>query len=104
MRTTQRAAFYIGKGGVGKKTLAGHIATAAATDHHLDVVLLDLAGTQKDVATQFRLGDEVADPDAPIPAVFGETGILSSRTSPTSIIGCSTRLAKDRISFRSTPD
>ena len=72
MGTTQRAAFYVGKGGVGKTTSAAHIATAAATDHDLDVVLLDLAGTQNDVATQFGLEDDVADPDAPISAVFGD--------------------------------
>jgi len=72
MGTTQRAAFYVGKGGVGKTTSAAHIATAAARGHDLDVVLLDLAGTQNDVATQFGLESEVADPDAPISAVFGD--------------------------------
>ncbi|RDZ96640.1 ParA family protein, partial [Haloferax sp. Atlit-6N] len=64
--------FYVGKGGVGKTTSAAHTAVAAATDHDRDVVLLDLAGTQNDLATQFGLGDEVADPDAPISAVFGD--------------------------------
>lgn len=72
MSKTLRAAFYVGKGGVGKTTSAAHIATAAATEHGLDVVLLDLAGTQNDLATQFGIGEEVDDPDAPISAVFGD--------------------------------
>lgn len=72
MGETLRAAFYVPKGGVGKTTSAAHIATAAAADHELDVVLLDLAGIQNDLATQFGLGDQVADPDAPISAVFGD--------------------------------
>jgi len=72
MRNTMRAAFYVEKGGVGKTTSAAHIAVAAASEHDLDVVVLDLAGTQNDLATQFGLEDEVTDPDAPISAVFGE--------------------------------
>jgi chromosome partitioning protein len=70
--TVLRAATYVEKGGVGKTTTAAHIAVAAAQDHGLDVVLLDLAGTQNDLATQFGIEDETADPDAPISAVFGE--------------------------------
>jgi chromosome partitioning protein len=72
MGETLRAAFYVGKGGVGKTTSAAHIATAATDEHGLDVVLLDLAGTQNDLATQFGIGDDVDDPDAPISAVFGD--------------------------------
>ena len=72
MGETQRAAFYVGKGGVGKTTSAAHIATAAANLHELNVVLIDLAGTQNDLATQFGLADDVVDPDAPISAVFGD--------------------------------
>jgi chromosome partitioning protein len=71
MRNTKRAAFYVEKGGVAKTTSAAHIAVAAS-EHDLDVVVLDLAGTQNDLATQFGLADKVADPDAPISAVFGE--------------------------------
>jgi chromosome partitioning protein len=71
-RDTARAAFYVQKGGVGKTTSAAHAATAAASDHDLDVVLLDLAGTQNDLATQFGIVDDVDDPDAPISAVFGD--------------------------------
>lgn len=71
-RNTARAAFYVQKGGVGKTTSAAHVATAAGIDHDLDVVLLDLAGTQNDLATQFGLADEIDDPDAPISAVFGD--------------------------------
>lgn len=72
MRNMIRAAFYVGKGGVGKTTSAAHIATAAATDHDLDVVLLDLAGIQNDLATQFGIANDVEDPDAPVSAVFGD--------------------------------
>lgn len=72
MSDTQRAAFYIEKGGVGKTTSAAHVAVAAATSHDPDVVLLDLAGTQNDLATQFGIIDDVQDPDAPISAVFGD--------------------------------
>lgn len=72
MGETLRSAFYVGKGGVGKTTSAAHIATAAANEHGLDVVMLDLAGTQNDLATQFGISEEVDDPDAPISAVFGD--------------------------------
>lgn len=68
----QRAAAYVPKGGVGKTTSTAHIAVSAYKDHGLDVLLIDLAGTQNDLATQFGLADEVEDPDAPISAVFGE--------------------------------
>lgn len=70
--TILRACAYVPKGGVGKTTSTAHIAVSAAQDHDLDVLLIDLAGTQNDLATQFGLADDVADPDAPISAVFGE--------------------------------
>lgn len=72
MRNTQRAAFYVEKGGVAKTTSAAHMGVAAATEYNLEVILLDLAGTQNDLAAQFGLSDDVADPDAPISAVFGD--------------------------------
>ncbi|WP_049930941.1 ParA family protein [Halosimplex carlsbadense] len=72
MRNTKTAAFYVGKGGVGKTTSAAHMGVAAAREHGLDVVLIDLSGTQNDLATQFGLGDSIEDPDAPISAVFGD--------------------------------
>jgi chromosome partitioning protein len=72
MATTQRAAFFVEKGGVAKTTSAAHIGVSAAIDHDCDVVLLDLAGTQNDLATQFGLADDIDDPDAPISAVFGD--------------------------------
>ncbi|ELY68893.1 chromosome partitioning protein ParA [Natrinema versiforme JCM 10478] len=34
--------------------------------------MIDLAGTQNDLATQFGLADEVTDTDAPVSAVFGD--------------------------------
>ncbi len=68
----RRAAFYTPKGGIGKTTSTGHIGAAASIDHDLDVLLIDLAGTQNDLATQFGIADAIADPDAPISAIFGE--------------------------------
>ncbi|ADJ16793.1 ParA family protein [Halalkalicoccus jeotgali] len=68
----QRATTYVPKGGVGKTTSTAHIAVSAHNDHGLDTLLIDLAGTQNDLATQFGLADDVRDPDAPISAVFSE--------------------------------
>lgn len=81
-QTISRAAFYVGKGGVGKTTSAAHIATSASLNHDLNVVLLDLAGTQNDLATQFGMFNEVADPDAPVSAVFGEDWEFISENIP----------------------
>jgi len=72
MRNPDTAAMYVPKGGVAKTTSTAHIGVAAATEHDRDVVLIDLAGTQNDLATHFGLADEVTDPDAPISAVFGD--------------------------------
>lgn len=68
----RRAATYVPKGGVGKTTTAAHTAVAAVRDHDLDVILIDLAGEQNDLSTQFGITEEIDDPDAPISAVFGE--------------------------------
>lgn len=72
VNTIQRATTYVPKGGVGKTTSTAHIAVSAHNDHGLDTLLIDLAGTQNDLATQFGLADDVLDPDAPISAVFSE--------------------------------
>ena len=72
MRDTKTAAFYVQKGGVAKTTSAAHIAVAASSEHDLQVCLLDFAGTQNDLATQFDIGEEVTDPAAPVSAVFGD--------------------------------
>jgi len=72
MESIRRMCFFVEKGGVGKTTSAAHVAVSASQDHDLDVLLIDLAGTQNDLATQFGLGDEIEDPDAPISAVFGD--------------------------------
>lgn len=69
----KRAAFYVEKGGVGKTTSAAHVGVSAHQNHDLDVLLIDLAGTQNDLATQFGMSEEVDDPDAPISAVFGDS-------------------------------
>lgn len=66
------ACTFVEKGGVGKSTSAAHIAVAATQDHDLDVCLVDLAGTQNDLATQFGIADEIDDPEVPISAVFAE--------------------------------
>lgn len=72
-----RTATYVPKGGVGKTTSTAHIGVSAYQDHDLDVLLIDLAGTQNDLATQFGVElptDEEGevDPDAPVSAIFGE--------------------------------
>jgi len=70
------AATFVEKGGVGKSTTAAHVARDASDRGH-DVLLLDLAGTQNDLATQFGLdldtsGAEDDDIEAPISAVFSD--------------------------------
>jgi chromosome partitioning protein len=67
-----RAATYVPKGGVGKTTTTAHVGVAAAQEHDLDVVLLDLAGTQNDLSTHFGITEDIEDIDAPISAVFGD--------------------------------
>jgi len=68
----RRAATYVPKGGVGKTTSAAHIGVAAHREHDLDVILIDLAGTQNDLANQFGLDIDDGVIDAPISAVFGD--------------------------------
>ncbi|MFC6720954.1 ParA family protein [Natrialbaceae archaeon GCM10025810] len=70
--TIKRLATYVQKGGVAKTTSSAHISVSAAQDHGLDVVLIDLAGTQNDLATNFGLKDEIESIDAPVSAIFGE--------------------------------
>jgi len=71
-RNILSAATYVQKGGVGKTTTAAHVAVAAADKHELDVLLIDLAGTQNDLATHFGITIDEDDIDAPISAVFGD--------------------------------
>jgi len=68
----ETAATYVEKGGVGKTTTAAHIAVAAHRDHDRDVLLVDLAGVQNDLATHFGHANIVEDIDAPISTVFGD--------------------------------
>lgn len=70
--TLLKAAVYVEKGGVGKTTSASHLAVAAAQDHDLDVLLIDLAGTQNDLAAAFGLLEETSDPEAKLSAIFGD--------------------------------
>ncbi|RLM32662.1 ParA family protein [Haloarcula sp. Atlit-120R] len=73
MVSVKRAATYVEKGGVGKTTSAAHIAVAAHEQGET-VLLVDLAGTQNDLATHFGLdlGEDAERIDAPISAVFGD--------------------------------
>jgi len=57
---------------VGKTTTAAHVAVAAAQNHDLNTLLIDLAGTQNDLATHFGISIDEESIDAPISAVFGD--------------------------------
>jgi len=82
MVSIKRAATYVPKGGVGKTTSASHIGVSSYQDHDEDVVFVDLAGAQNDLATQFGLSVVDSEDDAeseedhvidvPISAVFGD--------------------------------
>ena len=75
--TTNRAATFLDKGGTGKTTSAAHLGVALAEEGE-DVLLIDLAGKQGDLAKHFGVWDEVqkqieADDDWPnISTVFAE--------------------------------
>jgi chromosome partitioning protein len=56
---TARAAAYLDKGGVGKSTTTGHLAVALV-EQGLDVVAIDLAGKQGDLAKIFGVEEDVA--------------------------------------------
>lgn len=76
-----RTAVFVEKGGVGKTTSAAHLATAAARDHEFDTLLINLAGSQNDLASQFGFETTATDDgllvdgeplDAPLSAAFGD--------------------------------
>jgi len=75
--TTKRAATFLDKGGTGKTTSAAHLGVALAEDGE-DVLLIDLAGKQGDLAKHFGVWVEVQeqidnDDDWPnISTVFAE--------------------------------
>ena len=75
--TTNRAATFLDKGGTGKTTSAAHLGVALAEEGE-DVLLIDLAGKQGDLAKHFGVWDDVqkqieADDDWPnISTVFAE--------------------------------
>lgn len=58
MPETARAAVYLDKGGTGKTTSAAHLAAALNEQGH-NVLLVDLAGKQSDIAKQFGIDDRV---------------------------------------------
>lgn len=49
-----RAALFLDKGGVGKTTATAHLGVALA-EYGYDILLVDLAGKQNDLAKQFGL-------------------------------------------------
>lgn len=53
-----RASIFLNKGGTGKTTSTAHIGVAL-TEQNIDVLLIDLAGKQADLAKQFGLYDEL---------------------------------------------
>lgn len=59
MANTKRCSTYLAKGGTGKSTSTAHLGAALQQEGH-DVLLIDLAGKQDDLATIFGLHDEVA--------------------------------------------
>lgn len=77
MSDTKRAATFLDKGGTGKTTSAAHLGVALAEEGE-DVLLIDLAGKQGDLAKHFGVWDDVqeqieADDDWPnISTVFAE--------------------------------
>ena len=56
------ASIFLDKGGVGKTTSTAHFGVALS-DHDLDVLLIDLAGKQGDLAKHFGVWTELPDPD-----------------------------------------
>ncbi|WP_227380989.1 ParA family protein [Haladaptatus halobius] len=58
MAETMRACAFLDKGGVGKTTAIAHLGVALAEKGH-DVLLIDLAGKQGDLAKQFGLWGEI---------------------------------------------
>jgi chromosome partitioning protein len=57
MGTTLRAAAFLDKGGTGKTTTVAHLGIALR-EHGFDVLLIDLAGKQGDLAKHFGVWDE----------------------------------------------
>jgi len=57
--TEVRASLFLDKGGVGKTTSTAHLGVALAEEH--DVLLIDLAGKQNDLAKHFGLWEVIDD-------------------------------------------
>jgi chromosome partitioning protein len=67
-----RCAAFVDKGGVGKTTSIGHIGWAMAQEHDLETLIIDVAGSQNNIATLFGMSDEIEEIEAPLSAVFGD--------------------------------
>ncbi|WP_267164448.1 ParA family protein [Halovenus salina] len=82
-----RAATFLDKGGVGKTTATAHLGVALDR-HGYDVLLLDLAGKQGDLAKHFGLWKEVQDDDDRWPnitTVFQEEWETISKKLPNAV-------------------
>lgn len=80
-----RAATFLDKGGVGKTTATAHLGVALDR-HGYDVLLLDLAGKQGDLAKHFGLWESVDDDRWPnITTVFQEEWETISGKLPTAV-------------------
>jgi chromosome partitioning protein len=82
-----RAATFLDKGGVGKTTATAHLGVALDR-HGYDVLLLDLAGKQGDLAKHFGLWEEVQNDDDRWPnitTVFQEEWETISKKLPNAV-------------------
>jgi chromosome partitioning protein len=82
-----RAATFLDKGGVGKTTATAHLGVALDC-HGYDVLLLDLAGKQGDLAKHFGLWEEVQNDDDRWPnitTVFQEEWETISKKLPNAV-------------------
>lgn len=66
-------AFHVTKGGVTKTTSASHVGTGIA-NLGFDVVIVDLSGSQNDLAKQFGMNDETSgELELPLSAIFEDS-------------------------------
>ena len=78
MSKTYRAAAFLDKGGTGKTTTVAHLAVALEQLDH-NVLIIDLAGKQGDLAKHFGAWSETRGEPLPRSSVTTLSMILSSR-------------------------